>query len=439
MQVIGAMRAFNNGVIPFITDDVSSPLAHRQSQLEYAYRLSNECTQMPTGGHLDFGNIATDHSADALHLALGQSGVTTPRPTVTTPRSQQATPSSGSSARFIPFPEGSEDSDVLQTVVLTYAREVGWAAKKGLGATKIRHKIIEVFPSLKTHPSDSWVNTFLNDAAAAGRARAANLLSERGETGSVTLDGPKRGDLAHAIQAFEQYICDFDDEKKAKEKLSAKKRRDVVSDAEKEQVEKDALHRGIKRGYVSSGMYKEKTAIKGAKTKKVIRDGVLSTRDVDEDDAEIVVDDDTDDYVVDVSREDFGVEVVGASARGASTGAGKKSKAMRLSTSTPICAEVQSTFEEHAEDPVPVEDELRAAGRADLIDMVRARTGTAPSDPSLVGASSRATRASEWILDSVAPSNLVRDLKAVFALYKVQRNETIFSKAKARILKPLNE
>ena len=130
---------------------------------------------------------------------------------------------------------------------------------------------------------------------------------------------------------------------------------------------------------------------------------------------------------------------MGALARGASTGAWKKGKAMRLSTSTPICAEVQSTFEEHAEDPGLVEDELRAAGRADLIDMVRARTGTAPSDPSLVGASSRATRASEWILDSVAPSNLVRDLKAVFALYKVQRNETIFSKAKARILKPLNE
>ena len=193
---------------------------------------------------------------------------------------------------------------------------------------------------------------------------------------------------------------------------------------------------------------------------------------------------------------------------------------MRLSTSTPICAEVQSTFEEHAEVPVLVEDELRAAGRADLIDMVRARTGAAPSDPSPVGASSRAsshgarkqasllgdgvvpasssstggpldgnamndvneilkraearqaqqeallkelvaqrapvlaqaaptpdggfgndlmevhklqeagalsedevTRASEWILDSVAPPNLVRDLKAVFTLYEVQRNE----------------
>jgi len=71
------------------------------------------------------------------------------------------------------------------------------------------------------------------------------------------------------------------------------------------------------------------------------------------------------------------VEVVGALARGASTGAWKKGKAMRLSTSTPICAEVQSTFEEHAEDPGLVEDELRAAGRADLIDMVRARTGAA--------------------------------------------------------------
>jgi hypothetical protein len=33
------------------------------------------------------------------------------------------------------------------------------------------------------------------------------------------------------------------------------------------------------------------------------------------------------------------------------------------------------------------------------------------------------TRASEWILDSVAPPNLVRDLKAVFTLCEVQRNE----------------
>jgi len=93
-------------------------------------------------------------------------------------------------------------------------------------------------------PSANWINGFLNFEATASRNRASKLLNERGETGSVTLDGPKRGDLANTVQAFEQYICDFDSEKKAKEKMTAKQKQDAVSSAEKEEEEEASLHRG---------------------------------------------------------------------------------------------------------------------------------------------------------------------------------------------------
>ena len=260
---------------------------------------------------------------------------------------------------------------------------------------------------------------------------------------------------------------------------------------------------------------------------------MLSTRDKDDEDVEIVVDDDID---------DTDVEVTEATTEG--------NVARRLSTTTTICAEVQASFEDHFEDPTSVEDELRSAGREDFIGMVRARTGAEPAGAAPVpeGASSRASsrdarqqaslvsdgatavasssstggpldggarnvvydilkraearqeqhdalvrqllsrldshasapepaaasvatqaapasdggfgsdlaevyelqqagalseeealRASDWIVESVAPPSLLRDLKAVFALYKKQRNELIFAKAKARILKPLEK
>jgi len=45
-------------------------------------------------------------------------------------------------------------------------------------------------------------------------------------------------------------------------------------------------------------------------------------------------------------------------------------------------------------------------------------------------------QASEWVIDSVAPPSLIRDLKAVFAIYTRRGNEEIFARAKQRILRP---
>ena len=85
---------------------------------------------MASGGHLDFGNINTDQPADALNLAIGQSGMVTPRPKETNPRRKCPTPRPETSARFIPFVPGTEDSDVFQTIAFTTAIEVKWAGKK---------------------------------------------------------------------------------------------------------------------------------------------------------------------------------------------------------------------------------------------------------------------------------------------------------------------
>ena len=83
--------------------------------------------------------------------------------------------------------------------------------------------------------------------------------------------------------------------------------------------------------------------------------------------------------------DDANVEVMEATTEG--------NGARRLSTTTTMCAEVQATFEDHLEDPTSVEDELRSAGRDDLIGMVRARTGAEPAGAAPVpeGATSRAS------------------------------------------------
>ena len=64
----------------------------------------------------------------------------TPRPKETNPRRKSTTPRPETSARFIPFVPGTEDSDIFQTTALTTAIEVKWAGKKMRGAQKVSVK-----------------------------------------------------------------------------------------------------------------------------------------------------------------------------------------------------------------------------------------------------------------------------------------------------------